>query len=128
MTVAGHVQARRLQLLDPTGPSVPTLDPCPLDRVSFGPAYYGTVLSRKALLFNNSPVATDYLAVLDGQAEGSEHGVDKSEGLALACTAGGLGQSKWREQGYPPSSESLVNVSPAQVSTLVTQPNSAKTT
>lgn len=111
VTVTGNIQARRLQLLD-TGLGTSGRE---LHCISFGHAYYGMVVSRKALLFNDSPVTTDYLAVLDGQAEGSEHGVDQREGLALACTTGGLGQSRWREQGHTPPTESLLSVTPPQV-------------
>ena len=71
--------------------------------------------SPQVLLHNNSPVATDFLAVLDSEAGGSEHGVDMSEGLALACTPGGRGQGCWREQGHPPSSEAMIHVIPTQV-------------
>ena len=71
--------------------------------------------SPQVLLHNNSPVATDFLAVLDSEAGGSEHGVDMSEGLALACTPGGRGQGCWREQGHPPSSEAMIHVTPTQV-------------
>ena len=69
----------------------------------------------QVVLCNDSPVSTDFLAVLDSEAGGSEHGVDMSEGLALACSPGGRGQGCWREQGHPPSSEAMIRVTPTQV-------------
>ena len=38
-----------------------------------------------------------------------------SESLAMACTAGGLGQTKWKEQGNAPPTDTIVQVMPAQV-------------
>lgn len=49
----------------------------------------------------------------------TEGGVDMSEGLAMACTSGGLKQGKWKEQGDAPSNESVVSVTPLEVSSTV---------
>ena len=105
-----HVQARELQLLEYTSH---TTQQC---SVAFDPAYYNTVITQKALLYNDSPVATEFLVVLNAGARGSEHGVDMSEGLAMACTEGGLGQTRWKEQGDSLSSEVLFQVRPDKVS------------
>ena len=60
-------------------------------------------------------MATQYMAVLDRGGLGSVAGVDMSEGLAMACTSGGLGQNKWREQGDAPEQETVVSLNPPQV-------------
>ena len=86
-----------------------------MPRVSFGNTYYGTTVCRKVLLYNNSPVATQYVAVLDSGGVGSESGVNTSEGLAMACTTGGLGQRQWREQGDSPIADTIISVNPPQV-------------
>ena len=113
VTLHGNIQNRKLQLIDCHSHSA-------MEHIAFGHTYYGTVLGKKAILYNDSPVSTQFLAVLDSQAEGSEHGIDMSESLAMACTPGGLGQSKWREQGTSPYSESLIQVNPAQVCSWIT--------
>ena len=118
VTLCGHIQSRKLELLECHTHSS-------LAHIAFGHTYYGTVLTRKAMLFNNSPVGTEFLAVLDNQAVGSEHGVDMSENLARACTSGGLGQSKWREQGSSPTTESLINITPMQVCIYLALPVSS---
>lgn len=107
--MCGNIQHRQLELLDPSDPH------SALQRVTFGHTYYDTVLIRKGTLYNNSPVETDFIAVLDSEAVGGTQGVDKSEGLAMACTGGGLGQHRWREQGDAPSGETLINITPMQV-------------
>ncbi len=110
--LCGKLVTRRLQLLDLDNSTA-------LNKISFGDTYYDTVVSRKALLFNNSPVATQYVVVLDSNGVGSEAGVDMSEGLAMACTSGGLGQTKWKEQGDAPSQEAVVSLNPSQVSVFI---------
>ena len=72
--------------------------------------------TRQVILYNDSPVATEFLCLLDTGARGSEVGVSEREGVALACTEGGVGQDRWREQGDAPTSEKLLRVDPAQVS------------
>ena len=111
ITLCGDLVTRQLQLLDSANSTV-------LNKISFSDTYYGTVVSRKALLYNNSPVATQYMAVLDRGGLGTVAGIDMSEGLAMACTSGGLGQSKWREQGDPPEMETVVSLNPSQVCPL----------
>ena len=70
-------------------------------------------LCRRVLLYNDSPVPTGYLCLLDKTAAGSEEGASEGKSLALACTEGGQGQGRWREQGR---AEKLLRVKPAQVS------------
>ncbi len=108
LTLCGELVTRQLQLLDTANSNI-------LNKISFSDTYYGTVVSRKALLYNASPVATQYMAVLDRGGLGSVAGVDMSEGLAMACTSGGLGQNKWREQGDAPEQETVVSLNPPQV-------------
>ncbi|CAI8005307.1 hypothetical protein GBAR_LOCUS4137, partial [Geodia barretti] len=67
---------------------------------------------RQVILFNESPVSTDYLCLLDKRARGSE--VGGTEGVAMALTEGGPGQGRWREQGSTPPHESIVSVLPSQ--------------
>lgn len=71
---------------------------------------------RGVILYNDSPVATGFLCLLDTSAEGSEVGVDGREGVSMAYTEGGPGQGRWREQGDAPPVERLLRVEPAQVS------------
>ena len=71
---------------------------------------------RRVILYNDSPVATGFLCLLDTHAEGSEVGVDGREGVSMAYTEGGPGQGRWREQGDAPPAERLLRVEPAQVS------------
>lgn len=71
---------------------------------------------RGVILYNDSPVATGFLCLLDTRAEGSEVGVDGREGVSMAYTEGGPGQGRWREQGDAPPVERLLRVEPAQVS------------
>ena len=61
-------------------------------------------------------MATQYLALLDNSVRENIGGVDMSEGLAMACTSGGLKQAKWKEQGDAPNNESVVSVTPLEVS------------
>ena len=109
--MCGKIQHRRLELLDPNN------DPhSALQCVPFGHTYYGTVLTKQGILYNNSPVVTEFMAVLDSEGVGGMvRGVDRREGLAMACTGGGLGQDQWREQGEAPSGEELITVTPMQV-------------
>lgn len=109
VSLCGELVTRELQLLDQNNSTA-------LNKISFGDTYYDTVVSRNVLLFNNSPVATQYVAVLDSSGVGGEAGVDMSEGLAMACTSGGLGQRKWREQGDAPGQETVLSLNPSQVS------------
>jgi len=109
IALSGQLITRQLQLLDPSNQSTE------LQIVSFGDTYYGAVVTRKVVLYNSSPVATQYMAVLDSGCAGSEDGVNMSEGLAMACTSGGLGQNQWKEQGCAPSQSTIVAVNPTQV-------------
>lgn len=112
--MCGKIQHRRLELLDPND-----LDSA-LQCVPFGHTYYGTVLTKRGILYNNSPVVTEFMAVMDSEGVGGMvRGVDRREGLAMACTGGGLGQDQWREQGDAPSGEELITVTPMQVRTYV---------
>ena len=70
---------------------------------------------RRVLLYNDCPVSTEYLCLLDKTARGSEEGVSEGETMAMACTEGGPGQGKWREQGTAPAAEKLIRIEPAQV-------------
>lgn len=112
ITLQGNLTNRQLQLLDLGS----TFN---LQRISFGDTYYETVVTRKALLFNNSPVVSHFIVLLDDSVQGNEGGVDMSEGLAMACTSGGLGQTKWKEQGDVPSEESVISIFPSEVSGCV---------
>ncbi|CAI8019089.1 Cilia- and flagella-associated protein 47 [Geodia barretti] len=105
LTVCGRLESRALRVLDPLSlSSLPSL--------SFPPTYYDTTTSRQVILFNESPVSTDYLCLLDKRARGS--GVGGAEGVAMALTEGGPGQERWREQGSTPPHESIISVLPSQ--------------
>lgn len=109
----GAIIPRQLEMLDPSN-SLQSLK-----RVAFGNTYYGTSVSRKVLLYNNSPVSTQYLAVLNNNVDGSVDGMYVNEGLAMVCSKGGLGQKAWREQGNALPGENLVQVIPMQVCTCM---------
>ena len=86
-----------------------------LEKVAFGDVYYNTVKSRKVLLFNNCPVSTQYLAVINSDAEGKIDGVDVNGGL----TCGSVGGDRCGDLAIP--GESLVQVLPVQVCTSSNQ-------
>ena len=101
----GVVTYRQLEILDPSQSSET------LEKVAFGDVYYDTVKSRKVLLFNNCPVSTQYLAVINSDSESKIDGVDVDGGLtATGCSKGG----QCRDFALP--GQSLVQVLPMQVS------------
>ena len=80
-----------------------------LEKVAFGDVYYSTVKSRKVLLFNNCPVSTKYLAVINSDAEGKIDGMDVNGGL----TCGSVRGEQCEDLAVP--GESLFQVLPMQV-------------
>lgn len=88
---------------------------CSLERVAFGNVYYDTVVSRKVLLFNDSPVSTQYLAVIDSNADGCIDGMNVNEGLAMVCTDSGQHLRACQPQDNALPGETLVQVTPMQV-------------
>lgn len=106
--LCGVVVTPKLQLMDAS-------NSCSLDRVAFGDVYYDTVVSRRVLLFNNSPVSTQYLAVINSNAEGSVDGMNVNEGLAMVCSNGGQYLKACKPQDNALPGETLVEVIPMQV-------------
>ena len=45
--------------------------------------------------------------------------VTEGGGVAMACTEGGAGQARWREQGGAPPVQTLLSVEPSQVRVCV---------
>jgi len=65
LEIKGHVVEQSLQLLK--------LDKkTPLNRVAFGPAFYGTDRIEQAYLFNNGPEPVKWVSVLEEGADGEE--------------------------------------------------------
>lgn len=102
----GAVIIPQLRLLDASDSS------CHLERVAFGDVYYGTAVSRKVLLFNDSPVSTQYLAVLNTNAEGAVDGMDANEKLA---TLWSKSREVCKDQSNAQSGQTLLQVVPMQV-------------
>ncbi len=102
----GAVTTPQLRLLDASDSS------CSLERVAFGDVYYGTAVSRKVLLFNDSPVSSQYLAILNTDAEGAVDGMDASKKLA---TIWSNTQEVCKEQSNAQSGQTLLQVVPMQV-------------
>lgn len=110
--LSGVIISPQLELLDPSNSS------CNLDKVAFGNVYYNTTVSRSVLLFNNSPVSSRYLAVIDSNAEGTVDGLNVNEGLAMVCTDGGHHLKPCSPQDSAIPGETLVQVIPMQVCQL----------
>lgn len=106
----GAVTIPRLRLLDASDSS------CSLERVAFGDVYYGTAMSRKVVLFNDSPVSTQYLAVLNINAEGAVDGMDASQKLAMIWSRSQKTSSK--DQSNAQSAQTILQVAPMQVHVL----------
>ena len=66
---------RTLQILNAQGIEVKQL--------SFENVYYGSIVSKKLVLYNNSPIATDFVISID---EKLSECVNMSKGLAMAVT------------------------------------------
>lgn len=98
----GAITIPQLRLFDASDSS------CNLERVAFGDVYYGTVVSRKVVLFNDSPVSTQYLAILNTNAAGAVDGVDANQKLATMWT-------KSHKESNVQSGQSLLQVVPMQV-------------
>ena len=95
---------RALEFLDPSDIKLQ------LDRISFGSMYYGSVASRKVILFNNSPMVSDYISVFDDKLSGY---VNVNECLAMAE------QYTMNEQGTQFDLDLLVDISPNRVSAKI---------
>ena len=106
VTLRGEITIPQLRLLDPSDSS------CCLERVAFGDVYYGTAVCRKVLLFNDSPVSTQYLAVLNTNAEGAVDGMDANQKLA---TIWSKSRKVCMDQSNVQSGETLLQVVPMQV-------------
>lgn len=102
----GAITIPQLRLLHPSDSL------CSLERVTFGDVYYGTAVSRKVLLFNDSPVSTQYLVVLNTNAEGAVDGMDANQKLA---TMWSKSQKVCTDQSNVQSGEALLQVVPMQV-------------
>ena len=109
--LCGVITTRQLKLLDPSDSS------CSLERVVFGDVYYGTTVSRKVLLYNDSPVSTQYLAVLNADAEGAVDGMDANKELAMVWSKT---QDFYKDQGHVQSGETMLQVVPMQVKSHLT--------
>ena len=88
------------------------LDPCDmklrLNKLSFKNVYYGSVVSQQIILFNNSPVSSDYISILD---DSMSECVNMSESLAVGYTKSRICGDKQRS----PDLNSLFDVSPKKV-------------
>lgn len=90
------------------------LDPHDLEmhvkKVSLNPVYYGGVVSKKLLLYNNSPISSDFTIIMD--KEMSEC-VNMNKSLALTFTKHELKRTNEEEA---PCLDVLFEVSPNKVS------------
>lgn len=101
------VVTRKLEMLDLSNAS------CSLERVDFGNVYYGTTVRRDVLLFNNSPVSTHYLAMINSDVDESVDGININVGLEeIVCSKHGQNQ---QEQSRALPGETLMQVTPVQV-------------
>lgn len=104
--LCGAITTPQLRLLDPSDSSYS------LERVAFGNVYYGTTVSRKVLLCNDSPVSTQYLVVLNTNAEGAVDGLDANLKLA---TVWSKSQKAYKDRTNVQSGETLLQIVPMQV-------------
>lgn len=74
--------------------------------------YYGSVITKKLILFNNSPIASDYMINIDKKMSEC---VNKSKSLAMALTNCG---AKKKDQDSTPGLDSIFKISPQKVSEL----------
>lgn len=103
--ITGDIVVAKLEILDPTNLS-------PMEALSLDPTYYGTIVNKKVMLYNNSPSSVSYIALMDNQCIGFEQGVDMRGNISLACTSGGLYQNLWKEQGSSPATDKMLRVLP----------------
>lgn len=65
VSIRANIVSRRLELLDARSLS-------PTGSLGLGTAYYGSIAAGRAVLYNNSPSPTRFIAVLDSQSPGAE--------------------------------------------------------
>ena len=63
--ITGDIVVAKLEILDPTNLS-------PMEALSLDPTYYGTIVNKKVMLYNNSPSSVSYIALMDNQCIGFE--------------------------------------------------------
>ncbi|XP_069034828.1 cilia- and flagella-associated protein 47-like isoform X2 [Lepisosteus oculatus] len=84
LQIKADVVEQALEVLDPTSEKR-------LECVWFGPAYFGTSKLQRVVLFNNSPQASDWVAVLQDDAVGAELGTDTEQSTDAALLEMRLG-------------------------------------
>lgn len=102
--VACSIVERRLEILDPHDSEKH------INKLSFNRVYYGSMVTGKVILFNNSPVASDFIVTID---EKMSECVDKSKNLAIALTKF---DSINENQAIAPCLDSVFKASPQKVS------------
>ena len=83
-----------------------------INQLSFNQVYYGSVVTKKVVLFNNSPIASDFVINVD---EKMSECVNKSQNLALALTKFDFNKD---EQETAPCLESIFKIHPQNVSLI----------
>lgn len=85
-----------------------------IKRLCFDHVYYGSVITKKLILSNNSPIASDFIIVID---EKMSECINKSKSLALTFTKC---DSTERDEENAPSLDSIFEISPNKVGVAVT--------
>lgn len=80
-----------------------------VDKLSFSNVYYGSTISKKLIIYNNSPIVTDFVIFID---KNLSECVNMSKGLAMAVTKF---ESKKSVREQEPSMDAVFNVSPHKV-------------
>ena len=92
---------RTLEILD--------LQETEIDKLSFGNVSYGSTVSKNLIIYNNSPIVTDFVIFIDKKLSEC---VNMSKGLAMTVTKF---ESKKSIREPEPSMDAVFNVSPHKV-------------
>ena len=80
-----------------------------IKRLCFDHVYYGSVITKKLILSNESPIASDFIIVID---EKMSECINKSKSLAMAFTRS---DSTEINEEKAPSLDSIFEISPNKV-------------
>lgn len=101
MRIRCTIVKRALEVFDLQGKKV--------EKLSFKSVYYGSICSKKLLLYNNSSIPTDFIVQID---EKMSECVNMSKGLAMAITKF---ESRKNIRESEPSINVVFNVEPKKV-------------
>lgn len=107
-TLSIHIKCtiveRVLEVIDPQAPGNQ------ISKLSFDHVYYGSIVTKRIILFNNSPVASDFIITINEQMSEC---VNKSKNLAITLTKC---DHVNEDQAITPSLDSIFAVTPKKVS------------